>query len=115
MIFTLHNCNKKSEMKSEHSQYKKITFHVIPKVLPDSAIVYITGTDSLLGYCHPGKVPLKKYRDGSWRKTFTFKQGTEPIEEPLNWLRKSVKNYNINLGLDDIGQTFSIRKQHLTL
>jgi len=41
--------------------------------------------------------------------TKTFKQGTEPIEEPLNWLRDSVKNYNIQLGLDDIGQTFTLR------
>jgi len=47
--------------------------------------------------------------------TKTFKQGTEPVEEPLNWLRKSVNNYNIKLGLDDIGQTFNFRKQHLTL
>ena len=36
----------------------------------------------------------------------TFKQGTEPIEEPLSWLNKSYKNYNIDLGWDMIGQTF---------
>ena len=36
----------------------------------------------------------------------TFKQGTEPIEEPLTWLNNSYKNYNIELGLDKIGQTF---------
>ena len=41
--------------------------------------------------------------------TKTFKQGTEPIEEPINWLLNSVKNYNIKLGLDDIGQTFTLR------
>jgi len=40
--------------------------------------------------------------------TKTFKQGTEPIEEPLNWLLDSVKNYNIKLGMDDIGQTFTL-------
>jgi len=40
--------------------------------------------------------------------TKTFKQGTEPIEEPLNWLLDSVKNYNIKIGLDDIGQTFTL-------
>ena len=40
--------------------------------------------------------------------TKTFKQGTEPIEEPLNWLLDSVKNYNIKVGLDDIGQTFTL-------
>jgi len=36
----------------------------------------------------------------------TFKQGTEPTDEPLTWLNKSYKNYNIELGLDKIGQTF---------
>ncbi len=41
--------------------------------------------------------------------TKTFKQGTEPILEPLNWLKESVVNYNIKLGLDDIGQTFTIQ------
>lgn len=41
--------------------------------------------------------------------TKTFKQGSEPILEPLNWLRESVVNYNIKLGLDDIGQTLTIR------
>ncbi len=37
----------------------------------------------------------------------TFKQGTEPIDEPLSWLNKSYKNYNIELGWDKIGQTFN--------
>jgi L-ascorbate metabolism protein UlaG (beta-lactamase superfamily) len=36
----------------------------------------------------------------------TFKQGTEPIDEPLNWLNNSYKNYNIELGWNKIGQTF---------
>jgi len=41
--------------------------------------------------------------------TKTFKQGSEPIMEPLNWLKDSIPNYNIKLGLDDIGQTLTIR------
>jgi L-ascorbate metabolism protein UlaG (beta-lactamase superfamily) len=36
----------------------------------------------------------------------TFKQGTEPIEEPLDWMNNSFKNYNIELGWNKIGQTF---------
>jgi len=36
----------------------------------------------------------------------TFKQGTEPIDEPLILLNNSCKNYNIELGWDKIGQTF---------
>jgi len=38
----------------------------------------------------------------------TFKQGSEPFEEPINWLRKSIVNYNIEIGLDSIGQTFTL-------
>ncbi len=40
--------------------------------------------------------------------TKTFRQGTEPFEEPIDWLKKSVSNYNIKLGLDQIGQTFTL-------
>ncbi len=40
--------------------------------------------------------------------TKTFKQGTEPFEEPIEWLKKSIKNYNTNLAVDSIGQTFTI-------
>jgi len=38
----------------------------------------------------------------------TFQQGREPREEPLNWLNKSISNYKVKLGLNEIGQTFSI-------
>lgn len=41
--------------------------------------------------------------------TKTFKQGSEPIEEPLNWLAESGGNYKIQIGLKDIGQTFTLR------
>lgn len=41
--------------------------------------------------------------------TKTFKQGTEPVEEPLSWLLESKKNYDIEIGLDDIGKTFTFR------
>ncbi|MFO7526977.1 MAG: MBL fold metallo-hydrolase [Ignavibacteriaceae bacterium] len=41
--------------------------------------------------------------------TKTFKQGSEPILEPLSWLNESVVNYNVQLGLNDIGQTLTIR------
>ena len=40
--------------------------------------------------------------------TKTFKQGSEPIDEPLTWLNKSITNYDIKLGLDDIGKTFTL-------
>ena len=39
----------------------------------------------------------------------TFKQGTEPIDEPISWLNKSYKNYNIEIGWDKIGQTFLLK------
>lgn len=40
--------------------------------------------------------------------TKTFKQGTEPIDEPLNWLKNSVKNYKIKLAIKDLGETFTL-------
>ncbi|MCS7054260.1 MAG: MBL fold metallo-hydrolase, partial [Ignavibacterium sp.] len=40
--------------------------------------------------------------------TKTFRQGTEPIEEPLNWLQNSIKNYKINLAIKDLGETFTM-------
>jgi len=40
--------------------------------------------------------------------TKTFDSG-EMILEPLNWLAKTSKNYNINVGLWDIGETFTLK------
>jgi L-ascorbate metabolism protein UlaG (beta-lactamase superfamily) len=39
----------------------------------------------------------------------TFRQGLEPVDEPLSWLEKSVKNYNIELGLKNIGGMFTLK------
>ena len=39
----------------------------------------------------------------------TFRQGLEPVDEPLKWLNNSVKNYNIDLGLKNIGETFTLK------
>jgi len=41
--------------------------------------------------------------------TKTFKQGSEPIDEPLTWLNESISKYKINLALDDIGKTFTLK------
>jgi L-ascorbate metabolism protein UlaG (beta-lactamase superfamily) len=38
----------------------------------------------------------------------TFKQSSEPFDEPIDWLKRSVSNYKIILGLDSIGQTFTL-------
>lgn len=40
--------------------------------------------------------------------TKTFKQGSEPIEEPLQWLQNSVSNYKISLAIKDLGETFTL-------
>ncbi|MCX6151215.1 MAG: MBL fold metallo-hydrolase [Ignavibacteriales bacterium] len=40
--------------------------------------------------------------------TNTFQQGKEPRKEPLNWLNKSAINYKVQLGLNEIGQTFTV-------
>ena len=39
----------------------------------------------------------------------TFRLGFEPVDEPLKWLNNSVKNYNIDLGLKNIGETFTLK------
>ena len=39
----------------------------------------------------------------------TFRQGMEPIDEPLKWLNNSVKDYKISLGLNKIGETFTMK------
>ncbi|MBN1299965.1 MAG: MBL fold metallo-hydrolase [Melioribacteraceae bacterium] len=38
----------------------------------------------------------------------TFQQGREPFNEPIDWLKKSVGNYKVKLGLEEIGQTFTL-------
>jgi L-ascorbate metabolism protein UlaG (beta-lactamase superfamily) len=38
----------------------------------------------------------------------TFKQGIEPVDEPLTWLMNSNKKYNIKIGLKNIGSTFTL-------
>jgi L-ascorbate metabolism protein UlaG (beta-lactamase superfamily) len=40
----------------------------------------------------------------------TFRQGLEPVDEPLKWLNNSVKNYKIDLGLKKIGETFTLKE-----
>ena len=38
--------------------------------------------------------------------TKTFKQGVEPFNEPIDWMKKSAVNYSLEIGLEEIGQTF---------
>ena len=54
-------------------QEKEITFSVIPKSLPDAAVIYITGNHKKLGMWNPGAVPLERQHDACWSKTFWFK------------------------------------------
>jgi L-ascorbate metabolism protein UlaG (beta-lactamase superfamily) len=37
----------------------------------------------------------------------TFKQGMEPIDEPLTWLNESLPKYSLTLGIEEIGQTYT--------
>ncbi len=38
--------------------------------------------------------------------TKTFSQGVEPFNEPIDWMKREASNYKIQIGLDEIGQTF---------
>ena len=40
--------------------------------------------------------------------TNTFRQGSEPIEEPLKRMMASYKDYDIAIGIKEIGETFSL-------
>lgn len=37
----------------------------------------------------------------------TFRQGSEPFNEPIDWMNKSSSKYNLKIGLDEIGKTFT--------
>ena len=38
----------------------------------------------------------------------TFRQGVEPFDEPTKWMMESAPKYSLNIGINDIGQTFSV-------
>jgi L-ascorbate metabolism protein UlaG (beta-lactamase superfamily) len=38
----------------------------------------------------------------------TFQQGREPFNEPIDWMKKSAPNYKLEIGLEEIGQTFTL-------
>lgn len=41
--------------------------------------------------------------------TKTFNQSREPFNEAIEWMNRSAKNYDIEIALDEIGQTFVLR------
>lgn len=40
--------------------------------------------------------------------TKTFKQSSEPFNEAIDWMKRSASNYNMLIGLEEIGQTFAL-------
>jgi L-ascorbate metabolism protein UlaG (beta-lactamase superfamily) len=38
--------------------------------------------------------------------TKTFKQGSEPFNEPIEWMKRAAENLPIKIGIEEIGQTF---------
>ncbi len=40
--------------------------------------------------------------------TKTFNQSQEPFNEAIRWMKSSAPNYNLQIGLDEIGQTFTL-------
>ena len=41
--------------------------------------------------------------------TKTFKQSSEPFEEAIEWMKRSVSNYNLQIGIEEIGQMFVLK------
>jgi len=52
----------------------EITFKVIPKFLPPSSTIYITGNHNAIGNWTPDVVPLEENPDGSWTGTFIIEK-----------------------------------------
>ena len=40
--------------------------------------------------------------------TKTFKQSSEPFNEAIEWMKRDANKFNLQIGLEEIGQTFSI-------
>jgi len=84
---------------------------VVAEKSPDIAIMPIGAYNPWkFNHCNPEEA-LQMAKDMNAKyfvpiHTKTFKQGTEPFAEPIDRLLKSYQNYNINLALDNIGQTF---------
>lgn len=53
----------------------KIFFTIFSTSLSESQSVFITGSDSLLGYWNPSSIKLEKMNDSTWSKTFFFESG----------------------------------------
>lgn len=59
----------------QSSLQKRVTFRVIPQVMPDSAAVYIAGNHPQLGLWRPDTVRFTQQTDSSWSRTFEFHAG----------------------------------------
>jgi hypothetical protein len=68
------NANEESVIDIPTSEIKLI---VVPKILPPSSTIYVTGNHYLLGSWVPNKVALEENPDGSWRGAFEIETGME--------------------------------------
>lgn len=55
----------------------EIKFIVVPKILPPSSTIYITGNHHLIGNWAPNKTALEEKSNGSWMGTFEIATGIE--------------------------------------
>lgn len=55
----------------------QIRIVVIPKNLPESSTIYITGNQPEIGEWNPAKTPLIKNKAGSWTGTFAIKENKQ--------------------------------------
>jgi len=68
------NANEESVIDNPTSEIK---FIVVPKILPPSSTIYITGNHHLIGNWVPNKTALEEKSNGSWRGTFEIETGIE--------------------------------------
>jgi len=103
--------NKKILFGGDTSLHEK--FHQLKKETIDVALMPIGAYNPWLrNHCNPEQA-LQMATEINAKyfipmHTKTFQQGIEPFNEPIDWMKRSAVNYNIKIGLDEIGQTFML-------
>ena len=101
--------NKKILFGGDTSLHEK--FHQLKKETIDVALMPIGAYNPWLrNHCNPEQA-LQMATEINAKyfipmHTKTFQQGIEPFNEPIDWMKRVALNYKIQIGLNEIGQTF---------
>lgn len=103
-----------------HSIGQKITFKLESINVPDSAVIYIVGSQPEIGNWNPSMVPMKKETSGIWRKTIEFNNVLE-VEYKFtlgSWEREGANSNGVplsNSNINIVGDTTVVHRiEHWT-